>query len=219
MSIVLQPTVKQTASVIFLHGLGDTGHGWSSIFAGVKKPHIKYIFPTAPILPVTLNGGFQMNAWFDILGLTPDAPQDENGIKKSSQILLNLVQEEIQNGIPSDRIYIGGFSQGGATAIYTALTSSHKFAGVIALSTWLPLHNKFPAQLVQVENKLKTPVLQCHGDADPMIPHDMGKLTAMKLQSMGFSDIAFKTYKNLGHSSTEEELDDVVDFVKKITPA
>ncbi len=115
---------------------------------------------------------------------------------------MDLVNEEIKAGIPPERIFIGGFSQGGATALYTALTSQLKFAGVIALSTWLPLHGNFPAQLAQTEKAL--PILHCHGDADPMVPHDWGKMTVMKLQSMGFTGVDFKTYRGLGHSSTEE---------------
>ncbi|CAF0899059.1 unnamed protein product [Brachionus calyciflorus] len=219
MSVILKPTAKQTATVIFLHGLGDTGHGWSSVFSEFKRPHIKYIFPTAPIRPVTLNGGFEMNAWFDILGLRPDATQDEVGIQKSSQLLLNIVDEEIKNGIPSDRIFIGGFSQGGATALYTSLTSSHRFAGVIALSTWLPLHHRFPAQLKECENKLTTPFIQCHGDVDPMVPLQWSEMTVKLLKTIGFSNVNFKTYRGMSHSSSPEELDDVSDFINKIAPA
>jgi len=156
------------------------------------------------VAPVTLNGGFRMNSWFDILGLKPDAPQDEAGIKKSSQILMDLVQQEVQAGIPTNRIFIGGFSQGGATAFYTALTAPHKFAGVIALSTWLPLHHNFPAHVTELESKKQTPILICHGDSDPMVPIDWAKLTHVKLESMGFGNIAFKTYRSMGHSSNEQ---------------
>ena len=117
---------------------------------------------------------------------------------------MSLVQQEIQNGIPSERIFIGGFSQGGATALYTAMTSPLRFAGVIALSTWLPLHNNFPGQLAAGDNKFTTPILQCHGDIDPMVPIEWSKLTVKKMQSMGFTGVAFKTYKGLSHSSTEE---------------
>jgi len=213
MSVVLQPTAKHTASVIFLHGLGDTGNGWSGIFASIKKPHIKYIFPTAPIKPVTLNGGFQMNAWFDIFGLTGTAPQDEKGIKESSQTVMDLVQEEIKVGIPTERIFLGGFSQGGATAFYTAMTAPHRFAGVIALSTWMPLHNHFPSKLAQCEGKMDTPILQCHGDADQVVPIGWGQQTTKHLQELGFKKSAFKKYSNLGHAYAEDELDDINDFI------
>jgi len=214
--IIIQPTIKQTATLIFLHGLGDTGHGWSYAFREIKKPHIKYIFPTAPVRSVTLNMGMQMNAWFDLLDLAPGSKQDEEGIKQSSQTLLSLVEDEIKNGIPSDRIIIGGFSQGGATALYTAASSPLKFGGVLALSTWLPLHERLSTFLDKSPEKFKTPVLQCHGDADPLIPNIWAASSSQMLQSVGFSDVKFKTYQGLGHSSTEEEMDDVKDFINKV---
>lgn len=93
-----------------------------------------------------------------------------------------------------------------------------KFAGVIALSTWLPLHHRFPQELAQVDNKFKTPIVQCHGDSDPVVPLEWSKMTVQLLKTLGFSDVAFKTYQGLGHSSTEEELDDIKDFIAKHTP-
>ena len=117
---------------------------------------------------------------------------------------MNLVEQEIQSGIPSDKIFIGGFSQGGATALYTALISPKKFAGVIALSTWLPVHHQFPSQLVEAQDKFKTPILSCHGDIDPMVPHDWAKLSVAKLKALGFTDVSFNTYQGLGHSSVEQ---------------
>jgi len=218
MSVVLQATAKQTASLIFLHGLGDTGHGWSSVFSEIKKPHIKYIFPTAPVRPITLNGGFPMNAWFDIRGLKPDVAQDEEGIKSSAQLLLGLVQQEMAAGIPSERIFVGGFSQGGATALYAALTCGLRFAGIVALSTWLPLHHRFPAQLKQAPGLAQTPILQCHGDADPMVSLAWSQLSVQFVRAMGFSDLRFKVYPGLSHSSCEDEIDNISDFIKGIAP-
>jgi len=216
MSVIIQPTIKHTASVIFLHGLGDTGHGWASVFGSIKKPHIKYIFPTASMIPITLNGGMKMNAWFDVTGLKPDAKQDEVGIQSSSKLLLSLVDAEIASGIPSERIFIGGFSQGGASAMYSALASPHRFAGVLALSTWLPLHYHFPAHLQAKD--LTLPILQCHGDQDPMVPLDWSKLSTQALTALGFSALKFKVYKGMGHSSTDEEMDDIKDFIHSIVP-
>lgn len=115
-----------------------------------------------------------------------------------------MVDEEIKNGIPSERIFIGGFSQGGATALYTALTSSHRFAGVIALSTWLPLHHRFPTHLKECENKLSTPIIQCHGDIDPMVPLQWSEMTIKLLKTIGFTDVNFKTYRGMSHSSSPE---------------
>jgi lysophospholipase II len=118
--------------------------------------------------------------------------------------VLNLVETEIKSGIPSEKILIGGFSQGGATALYTALTSSHRFGGIIALSTWLPLHHRFPADLKLIDNKLSTPIIQCHGDSDPMVQLEWSKKSAQLLKTLGFTNVEFKTYRGLSHSSSME---------------
>lgn len=102
---------KATAAVIFLHGLGDTGHGWAEAFAGIRIPHVKYICPHAPIMPVTLNMRMNMPSWFDIYGLSPNANEDEAGIKRASENIKALIDQEVKNGIPSHRIILGGFSQ------------------------------------------------------------------------------------------------------------
>jgi len=160
-----------------------------------------------------------MNAWFDIRGLSPNAPQDEEGIKQSSQTLLKIVSDEIKNGIPAERIFIGGFSQGGATALYAALTGPYRFAGILALSTWLPLHTQFPAQLDKSNpGKLATPIIHCQGDFDQMVPLNWAQMSNQFLKSMGFTDVVFKTYAGLGHSATEQELSDVADFINKKAP-
>uniref|UniRef100_A0A8D1TCK7 Acyl-protein thioesterase 1 n=1 Tax=Sus scrofa TaxID=9823 RepID=A0A8D1TCK7_PIG len=135
---------KATAAVIFLHGLGDTGHGWAEAFAGIRSAHIKYICPHAPVMPVTLNMNMAMPSWFNIIGLSPDSLEDETGIKQAAENVKSLIEQEVKNGIPSNRIILGGFSQGGALSLYTALTTHQKLAGVTALSCWLPLRSSFP---------------------------------------------------------------------------
>lgn len=128
-------------------------------------------------------------------------------------IVMNLVQEEIKNGIPSEKIIIGGFSQGGATALYTALTSSMRFGGILALSTWLPLHSRFPEQLKPCEGLFTTPILQCHGDVDPMVSLGWSQLSMKFLQQMGFSNVRFKVYPGLSHSSSPDVI--IVFFKNK----
>ena len=97
--------------VIFLHGLGDTGHGWAEAFARIRSAHIKYICPHAPVMPVTLNMNMAMPSWFDIIGLSPDSLEDETGIKQAAENVKPLIDHEVKNGIPSNRIILGGFSQ------------------------------------------------------------------------------------------------------------
>ncbi|XP_021570198.1 acyl-protein thioesterase 2 isoform X6 [Carlito syrichta] len=140
---------RETAAVIFLHGLGDTGHSWADALSTIRLPHVKYICPHAPRIPVTLNMKMVMPSWFDLMGLSPDAPEDEAGIKKAAENIKALIEHEMKNGIPANRIVLGGFSQGGALSLYTALTCPHPLAGIVALSCWLPLHRAFPQGPVQ----------------------------------------------------------------------
>nr|XP_054512716.1 acyl-protein thioesterase 1 isoform X8 [Pan troglodytes]XP_054972529.1 acyl-protein thioesterase 1 isoform X5 [Pan paniscus] len=179
---------KATAAVIFLHGLGDTGHGWAEAFAGIRSSHIKYICPHA----------------FDIIGLSPDSQEDESGIKQAAENIKALIDQEVKNGIPSNRIILGGFSQGGALSLYTALTMQQKLAGVTALSCWLPLRASFP---------------QCHGDCDPLVPLMFGSLTVEKLKTLvNPANVTFKTYEGMMHSSCQQEMMDVKQFIDKLLP-
>uniref|UniRef100_A0A8D0C3K4 Acyl-protein thioesterase 1 n=1 Tax=Salvator merianae TaxID=96440 RepID=A0A8D0C3K4_SALMN len=209
---------KATAAVIFLHGLGDTGHGWAEAFAGIRSPHIKYICPHAPVKPVSLNMNMAMPSWFDIFGLAPDSQEDEAGIKQASENVKDLIEQEVRNGIPSNRIILGGFSQGGALSLYTALTTHQKLGGVVALSCWLPLRSSLPQVATNCVNK-DIPILQCHGDRDPLVPLMFGSVTSETLKSMlNPGNITFKTYSGMMHSSCIEEMMDVKQFIDKHLP-
>ncbi|XP_063062140.1 acyl-protein thioesterase 1 [Engraulis encrasicolus] len=209
---------KATAAVIFLHGLGDTGHGWAEAFAGIRTPHVKYICPHAPIMPVSLNMNMRMPSWFDIVGLSPDSAEDETGIKRAAENIKALIDQEVKNGIPSTRIVLGGFSQGGALSLYTALTMKQKLGGVLALSCWLPLRNSFPQASADSGNR-EVPVLQCHGEADPLVPLMFGCLTVEKLKTlMNPVNITFKTYGRMGHSACPQEMDDIKEFIDTNLP-
>lgn len=159
-----------------------------------------------------------MPSWFDIYGLSPDAQEDESGIKRASENIKALIDQEVKNGIPSHRIILGGFSQGGALSLYTALTTQQKLAGVVALSCWLPLRNAFPQASANSANK-DMPVLQCHGDADPLVPCMFGSQTAEKMKSLiNPSNITFKSYRGLPHSACPEEMVDIKRFIEKQLP-
>jgi len=213
--VVVSASAKHTATLIFFHGLGDTGHGWATSIAAIRPPHVKVICPTANKMPVTLNSGFQMPSWFDLMSLDPTGPEDEAGIKSAAGLVNSLVAEEVKAGIPSERIMIGGFSQGGALALYTALNTEHKLGGVIALSCWAPLHSKLASSLKQTN--LAIPFLQAHGDCDPVVPYKWGQLTSTLLKSL-LSNHEFKTYKGMMHSSNDEEMADVKKFIASCLP-
>ncbi|XP_044598025.1 acyl-protein thioesterase 2 isoform X2 [Cotesia glomerata] len=198
--------------LIFFHGLGDTGHGWATSMGAIKAPHMKVICPTAPTMPVTLNAGFKMPSWFDLRSLDATGPEDEEGIRKAAEMVHGMIAEEVAAGIPSKRIVLGGFSQGGALALYSALTFPEPLAGVIALSAWLPLHQKFPANAVGNKN---IPVLQCHGDCDPIVPYKWGQMTASLLKQF-MSKVEFKTYSGMMHSSCDQEMQDMKSFIEKL---
>ncbi|KAG8197323.1 hypothetical protein JTE90_013450 [Oedothorax gibbosus] len=212
--VVISAASKHTASVIFLHGLGDTGHGWAAGFQTNKLPHVKYICPTAPTQAVTLNGGYKMPSWFDLKSLNADGPEDEEGIKKASESVFRMIEEEEQKGIPSNRIVLGGFSQGGALAIYSALRCAKPLAGVVAISCWLPLYKQFP---YAAEGNQEVPMLQCHGELDTVVPFKWGRMTHDLLKTF-MSNTELKTYKGLCHSSCDEEMKDVADFIQKVLP-
>ncbi|KAL9980335.1 hypothetical protein ACROYT_G008907 [Oculina patagonica] len=213
-SVVVQATAKHTASLIFLHGLGDTGHGWSANFESIKMPHVKCICPNAPVNPVTLNGGFRMPTWFDIASLSFTGGEDEKGIKDAAVNIKSIIEEEIKNGIPADRIVLGGFSQGGGLALYTALTMEKSLAGILALSSWLPLHKSFPQA---AKGNKDTPMLQCHGESDPVVNFAFGNMTSVLLKSF-CSKHEFKQYPGLAHSSSLQEMHDVENWLKKVLP-
>lgn len=173
--------------------------------AQIRPSHMKVICPTAKVMPVTLNAGFQMNSWFDLKTLDISGPEDEAGIKDATKLVHGIINSEIKSGIASNRIMLGGFSQGGALALYAGLTMSEPLGGIIAFSCWLPLHRTFPdAKLTPSE----VPVFQCHGDCDPVVPYKMGQMSASIIKSF-MKDATFTSYRGMSHSSSADELDDL----------
>ncbi|KAI9561955.1 hypothetical protein GHT06_012918 [Daphnia sinensis] len=209
--VIIEASAKHTATVIFFHGLGDTGHGWASSLAEIKPAFVKLVCPTAPTIPVTLNSGFRMPAWFDLKGLDLSAGEDTEGIQRAAASVHGLIEDEIKGGIPSNRIIIGGFSQGGALSLYSSLVTQHTLGGVVALSCWLPLRDSFPAKIV---GNTETPILMCHGDSDPIVPHRWGEQSAALFKKFNKS-VEFRTYRNLAHSSSDEEMRDVKAFIMR----
>ncbi|XP_024590159.1 acyl-protein thioesterase 1-like isoform X1 [Neophocaena asiaeorientalis asiaeorientalis] len=207
---------KATAAVIFLHGLGDTGHGWAEDLAGIRSAHIKYICPHALVMPVTLNMDVAMPSWFDIIGLSPDSHEDETGIKQAAESVKALIGQEVKNGIPSNRIILGEFSQGGALSLYTSLTTQQKLAGVTALSCWLPLWASFPRGPISGVNR-DISILQCHGVLDPLVPLMFGSLTAERLKTLvNLANVTLKTYGGMIHSSCQQEMMDIKQFIDEL---
>lgn len=213
--VCIAASAKHTATVIFLHGLGDTGHGWASAMAAIGSPHIKIVCPTAQIMPVTLNAGFKMPSWFDLKSLEVDGPEDADGIKRARDNVHQMIEEEVKLGIPHSRIMLGGFSQGGALALYSTFTQPKAMAGVVGLSCWLPLRSEFPQAAI---GNTGTPILQCHGDCDPIVPYKFGQITSQLVKKFA-GNIEFKTFRGMMHSSCDGEMADIKKFVDQCLPA
>lgn len=214
--VTIPPKGQHTATVIFLHGLGDTGHGWAAGFQTIKADHIKYLFPNAETSPVSLNMGMMMPSWFDIKSLNFGGDEDAEGIRKSSKFLESLIEKEEKAGIALNRIVIGGFSQGGAVALHSAFFSGKKLGGVVALSSFIPLHEEI-LRISPNDTLKQMPFLQCHGKVDPVVNYKFGEMSASVLKKFSDNHV-FKSYPNLQHSSCDEEMDEVKLFLAKILP-
>ncbi|TFJ84850.1 hypothetical protein NSK_003882 [Nannochloropsis salina CCMP1776] len=201
------------SSIIWMHGLGDSGEGWAGAFDPKVFPTTRMIFPTAPTRPITLNGGFPMPGWFDINGLDESSPEDRAGFEEAKQRIARIVQGEVEAGVPADKIVLGGFSQGGAVTLHLALRSEVRLGGAVILSGWLPLKADYPAALTEVGKAM--PYFHGHGDADGIVRHQWGQHSAEKLKELGLN-YTFKTYRGLDHGATPEEMKDAVAFMKEI---
>jgi phospholipase/carboxylesterase len=193
-------------SVVWLHGLGADGHDFEPIVPELRLPEtlpLRFVFPHAPVRPVTVNGGMAMRAWYDIVSLDRHGPADEQGINDSSTALEKLIQREVDRGMPRERIVLAGFSQGGAIAINTVIRARETLAGLIGLSTWLAL----PGTLDQERVDRSLPVFMAHGRFDPMIPMQYGRASADKLIEAGFV-IEWHDYP-MAHAVCAEEIADI----------
>lgn len=203
------------ASVIWMHGLGADGHDFESVVQMLKLPHIKFILPHAPYRTVTLNNGYEMRAWYDIYGLQTESPQDASGIRQMQSEIDAMIAAEIARGIPAHRILLAGFSQGGAMALHTALRYPERLAGVLALSTYLPLSAQLAIE--KHPSNQDIPVWMAHGRFDSVITLDTAVAARNKLEEAGF-DVRWQAY-DMPHSVCEQEIDDIRIFLNQVLPA
>ncbi|KAF3074345.1 hypothetical protein CFAM422_003686 [Trichoderma lentiforme] len=204
---------RHTATVIFIHGLGDSGSGWADAVQMWQRKHrldeVKFVLPNARIMPITMKtlGGAS--------GRTLDAKardEDEAGILESRAYLYSLIQQEVSEGISSERIVLGGFSQGGAMSIFSGLTAPFKLGGIVGLSSWMLLHHKFKEFIPESNPNKETPIFMGHGDIDQLVLYEWGLATEQKLKEFGF-DVKLETYEGMQHSACIQEFDDVESFL------
>ncbi|UJJ59997.1 MULTISPECIES: dienelactone hydrolase family protein [Rhodanobacter] len=195
-------------SIIWLHGLGADGHDFAPIVPELVDPAwpaLRFVFPHAPVRPVTINNGMSMRAWYDIIGFDARAPQDEAGIRASIAAVGTLIEREHARGVPSERIFLAGFSQGGAIALSAGLRHAEKLAGIIALSTYLPISATLAAE--RSAANAATPIFQGHGSADPVVALPRGTASRDALQALGYP-VDWHTYP-MAHAVCAEEIDDL----------
>jgi phospholipase/carboxylesterase len=203
---------KPRFSVIWLHGLGADGHDFEPIVEelGLTGDY-RFVFPHAPVRPITINAGMRMRAWFDILALDRHAGEDEAGIRASAAAVESLIDAEIARGIPAHAIVLAGFSQGGALALHVALRESRPLAGVAALSCFLPLARTLSREKHAANTRL--PIFMAHGDADPVIGLGFAEASRETLEAEGYG-VEWHTYP-MGHSVCPAEIRDVAAWLAK----
>jgi len=193
-------------SIIWLHGLGADGGDFVPVADELKLPvAVRYIFPDAPMRPVTINGGLVMRAWYDIVSPSMAAQQDAAGIRASQFLIEALIAQEVQRNIAPGNIFLAGFSQGGAIALHAALRQTVPLGGVLALSTYLPLADKAVGEALP--GTRDTPIFMAHGRSDPVIPYVLGADSRDALLRFGYT-VDWHEYA-MQHSVCEEELRDI----------
>ena len=206
--IEIETGKNPVASVIWLHGLGADGHDFEPIVPELRLPApMRFVFPHAPVRPVTINQGVSMRAWYDIFQFGP-GPEDEKGIRSSELLIKQLIEKE---KLPPEKIFLAGFSQGGAIVLQTALRYPKKLAGVLALSTYLPLSSSLPKEK-SAENQA-VPIFMAHGTMDPVIPLQRAIMSREVLKQHGYP-VEWHEYP-MPHSVCAEEVRDISDFLAR----
>lgn len=211
--VTLEPAVHAVASVILLHGLGADGWDFVPIVGELGLPEslaVRFVFPHAPMRPVTVNAGYVMRAWYDIKAFTPDGRADPEGLSESMRRVEACLGEEVARGVDASRIVLAGFSQGGAVALEAALRHPRRLAGVLAMSTYLP----FPARLAAERSPANAdvPILMCHGRMDPVVPIAMGLEARDALQALGYP-VEWHEYP-MQHEVCAPELAEVARWIR-----
>lgn len=213
-TVEIETRAHPSHSVIWLHGLGADGHDFVPIVSQLKLPPlgIRFVFPHAPMMPVTINGGFVMRAWYDITEQSLAHREDDRGLRASQQAVAGLIAREAARGIPVSRVVLAGFSQGGAIALQTGLRHEKKLAGMMVLSAYLPLMTTVERE--RHSANASTPVFMGHGTLDPVVPMALGVSSRARLIQLGYQ-VEWHEYPMM-HGVCEEEIADIGVWLKKV---
>ncbi len=206
---------QPTAAVIWLHGLGADGYDFEPIVPELALPEtlaVRFVFPHAPMRPVTINGGAVMRAWYDILSLEGVRREDDAGVRASQESVQELIARERARGIPASRLVLAGFSQGGAIALQTALRHADRLAGIMALSTYLPLAPTLAAEASAANRDV--PIFMAHGRDDSLIPIERAAISRDLLRDAGYK-VEWHEYA-MDHAVCREEIDDVAGWLRRV---
>jgi phospholipase/carboxylesterase len=213
--IDIEPKTPATATVILLHGLGADGNDFVPMVPEMLLPSsmaVRFVFPNAPEIPITINGGYVMPGWYDITDLALDRKIDATQLIASAEQIRLLIDREIDRGIPSHRIVLAGFSQGGAVSYQAALTYMQPLAGLLCMSTYFATGESITPNTA---NK-NLPIFICHGSQDPMVPEQLGRQAQEKLVTMGYT-VEYKSYP-VEHSVCPQEIADISQWLQRLLP-
>ena len=209
-------TSPADSCVIWLHGLGADGYDFEPIVPELHLPaelNVRFLFPHAPMIPVTINQGFVMRAWYDIRSAEIASQPDEAGIRASADILNRLIDDQIAQGIPAIRIVLAGFSQGGAIVLQAGLRQTNSLAGIMALSTYLPLAETLAAEKSEANQGI--PIFLAHGSIDQVIPVDLAYTTRGQLEKAGYQ-LEWQEYENMPHSVSLDEINHISAWLQRV---
>lgn len=209
----IEPSVPARASVIWLHGLGADGHDFEAIVPALQVPAelaIRFVFPHAPAIPVTINGNHVMPAWYDIIRFGDERQFNRAQLEASAREVHKLIDREIARGVPSNKILLAGFSQGGAVIYHAGLTYPQRLAGLMGLSTYFPTADT----MVPKPAQLGIPILICHGTLDDVVPISMGRNSRRAFETLAFMP-DFRTYV-MAHQVCPQQIADLAGFIKRL---
>jgi phospholipase/carboxylesterase len=217
-TVTVETGPDPTFTIIWMHGLGADGHDFEPLVPELVEsdmPALRFVFPHAPVRPVTINNGYAMRAWYDIVGIDRRSAEDFKGIGESADSIGGLVHREHARGINSDHILLAGFSQGGAMALHLATRHPDRYAGIIALSSYLPLSREL--HKARHGANLATPLFMAHGTQDPVVPYALGDESRQLLEAAGYRP-EWHSYP-MPHSLCEPEVFDLRAFLRKVLRA